>query len=393
MTTFAALMTGPGTGAIATIQLYGGTAESILTQIFRAVRTKPAEFRLGAILLGYLTDGLETIDQVTVGCEGSETFGIHCHGNPVIVEAVMRRLEGLGAEIITAEQLLFETLAASVGGSTIALEAKVALTRAKTIEGAKLIANQVEGGLSATMRRWQASTDSMSLHSICEEARQILRESQTARLIIEGCTIALIGPPNTGKSTLLNVLAGREKAIVTDVQGTTRDWVSAEIHIPPLAATIIDTAGLDPDLAAQEGAIAKAAQAKSEGILQQADLVLLVLDASRPATHIASRVLDRLKGKQVVVVLNKSDLPTRFDTSALPSNLRKVLYISAKQSTGIDELIASIPQALGVVDLDPHTPIAFTPRQIALLEHLSSARTLGQASGFMTALSRGSVSH
>ena len=145
---------------------------------------------------------------------------------------------------------------------SIGVEAKLALTTVKTMEGASLIANQVKAGLAEKVRQWRARLDSTPLEEIAAEAGQILKDSEPARLIISGCTIALVGPPNTGKSTLLNTLAGREKAIVSDIRGTTRDWVSAEIRIPPLAVTIIDTAGLDPALGAADG-IDQAAQPKA----------------------------------------------------------------------------------------------------------------------------------
>jgi predicted GTPase len=139
----------------------------------------------------------------------------------------------------------------------------------------------VKAGLAQRARQWLAGLDSLSLDEIAAQAKQILEDSDTARLILSGCTIALVGPPNTGKSTLLNTLAGREKAIVTEIAGTTRDWVSAEIRIPPLAATVLDTAGLDDALAAG-GRIDRAAQQKSLEALDRADLILLVLDASQP---------------------------------------------------------------------------------------------------------------
>ncbi|OHB67086.1 MAG: hypothetical protein A2Y76_15495, partial [Planctomycetes bacterium RBG_13_60_9] len=386
----------------ATIGLLGDSAETALTSVFRQGGDKLPELAPSRTLLGHIFDGQEPVDQVTVGCEAPNTFAIHCHGNPLIVERIMALLQRHGVTLLPAEHLLTKTLAAQPFLNAIAAEAKLALTTVKTVLGAEILAHQIESGLSATVRRWQQEIDRMPLSQVAAEAGQILQDSEPARLLISGSTIALIGPPNTGKSTLLNALAGREKAVVTNIPGTTRDWVSAEIHLPPLAATLIDTAGLDPSLAASD--IDKAAQRKSLEIIARADLVLLILDLSQPtsqssvyeevchrghrehrdnagssleARSIPFSVLSvamnshppgddstrRSEATKAMVVLNKADLPPRFDATSVPAHLGQPVPISAKQGTGIEELIQAIHQILGTTALDAKTPIAFTPRQ------------------------------
>jgi tRNA modification GTPase len=203
--------------------------------------------------------------------------------------------------------------------------------------------------------------------------------------MISGCTIALVGPPNTGKSTLLNILAGREKAVVSDIRGTTRDWVSAEIHIPPLAVTIIDTAGLDPAIPASAG-VDRAAQHKSMEIVGRADLVLLILDLSQPASQIVDGLIDKLANRRSVVVLNKSDLLPQFDPAGLPGHLGEVVRISAKQGSGIDELIDAIHRVCNVADFDPRTLVAFTDRQIRLLEALQHSDSKAKTGSILSKL-------
>jgi len=382
----AALMTGKGTGAISTIQIFGDGARPLLRKLFRPVGTRPAKFTMGEILLGTICDGSEVIDQVTLGCEGPDNFAIHCHGNPLIVEMIMELLRKHGANLVTAEQLLAKTLATQESSNTIAIEARLAQANTKTIEGAKIVANQVDSGLAETAQDWLDGIDRMSLDEIQAEAVRILHNSQPARLIMYGCTAVLTGPPNSGKSTLLNYLAGRQKAIVTDIKGTTRDWVEAECRIGALSVKLIDTAGLDPELSGLEPGIDKVARGKTTELLEQANLILLVLDGSRSAHDLDEELLDRVSRKRVITVLNKSDLPAQFDTGRLPKFLPDPIQISAKQGAGIKCLQETIRRTLHVSDLNFQQPLCFTDRQANLLKRLTTAKSNKQASSIITEL-------
>ncbi len=398
MAPIAALMTGRGAGAIATIQLVGDSGETVLREIFRQADDRPLEFTVGRVLLGNIVEGEQTIDQVTVGCEDGGAFAIHCHGNPLIVEKIMGLLQRQGVQPVRAEHLLGRVLMSREPSNSISVEAKLALTTVKTIEGAAIIANQVKTGLAGVARRWLDGLDSIGLDQIAADAKRILKDSETARLILSGCTIAVVGPPNTGKSTLLNALAGREKAIVTDIPGTTRDWVSAEIRIPPLSATIIDTAGFDP-APATAGSVDQAAQHKGIEALNRADLVLLMLDASQPADQLRTCEdighrghRDPRAGKRTVVVLNKTDLPPRLDISALPEYLRQAVHISAKQETGIEDLIHAVHQTCGVADLSLRAVVAFTERQRNLIDQLTEVKVRDETIHVVAELLHGPLS-
>ncbi len=393
MSTFAAVMTGKGTAAISTIQLFGDTAEAVIKKIFRPAGQKPVELRPTKILLGtIINQQSETIDQVTIGCEGHDNIAIHCHGNPLIVEMIMQQLQRNGVVLLTAEELLTKMLTAGKPESTITLEAKLAQLKAQTIEGARIIANQIENGLSKKATQWIQNTDAISLEEIISDAEQILRDSQVAKLIIEGCIAVLAGPPNTGKSTLLNCLAGRQKAIVSEIKGTTRDWVSARCQIGPLSIELIDTAGLDENRESISlGAVAKAAQEKTVEILDRADLILLVLDNSQPENLIDGRLVKKITDKKILTILNKSDLPARFDAGKLPLILGNIVYISAKFGTGIENLTKKILQICGVDGFDFHTTVCFTSRQENLLKQLRNSKSKKQAVSFITELLNGKV--
>jgi len=430
MSTFAAVMTGKGTGAIATVQLFGDSARhggacrsragTIIKQIFKSVKAKTPILKPGKILLGTIRDGDETIDQVTIGCEGPDNFAIHCHGNPLIVEMIMQLLVKNGAEPITSEQLLAKILSAQKNLNTVAIEAKLTQPRAKTLQGTKIIANQISAGLSKKIEQWQKNIDKLSPGEISAEAGEILKNTRTAKLVIFGCKVAIIGPPNTGKSTLLNYLAGRQKAIVTDIKGTTRDWVSAQCRIDPLFVEFIDTAGLaacppKPRRRRETPVddIEKESQQKSVEILQQADIVLLVLDNSQTIEQLDEHLIEKIgsTGFQpvktrpglsraesrgwpchpVLTVLNKSDLPPKFDAGKLPRSLSNTVQISAKYGNGIENLCEKIRQIYGVADFDLHTPVCFTDRQETLLKQLKDAKSTQQATSIISELLNGQV--
>jgi len=391
MNTFAAVMTGKGTGAISTVQIFGDSAEAVIKKVFNPAGLKPAEFKTGEIHLGSICDGAEVIDQVTIGCEGPDTFAINCHGNPLIVEIIMQLLQQHGANLVTARQLLTKTLSAQERNNKIAVEAILAQAKAMTLQGTKLIANQIDAGLTKKAGNWLENIDEISLDIIKAEAIEILQKSQAAKLIIYGCIVVLTGPPNSGKSTLLNCLAGRQKAIVTDIKGTTRDWVDAICQIDSLCLTLIDTAGLDEESAGSEGTVENAAQKKTAEILEQANIVLLVLDNSQPAEDLDIRLLDKIVDKQLITVLNKSDLPAKFDTSKLPQILSSPVQISAKEGTGIESLNEKIVKAVGAANFDLREPICFTHRQENLIKKLTGATSRQQAASIITELLNGQL--
>ena len=387
MSIFAAVTTGQGAGPIATIQIFGESAESVIRKIFKAADNKPATLKTGKILLGEIADGNEIIDQVTIGCEEPNSFAINCHGNPLIVEMIMKLLRQNGVKLLSAEQLLAKILA---GHNTIVIEAELTQPKVKTIEGAKIIANQINAGLNGIAKSWLENTNTMTLKEIADQVKTILQNSKTAKMIIYGCTIAIAGPPNTGKSTLLNCLCGRPKAIVADIKGTTRDWVSAQCRMGELSAELIDTAGLDETLAAgAENTVERQAQQKTIQILETADLVLLVLDNSQAAEQLDGKLLEKIAGKKILTVLNKSDLSAKFDTDKLPSSLRDAVQISAKFGNGIENLAKKIRQILGVADFDLKQAVCITDRQENLLKKLIRTKSKKQAAALITELLNG----
>ncbi|MHC4154805.1 MAG: GTPase [Planctomycetota bacterium] len=380
MSVFAAVTTGQGTGAISTIEVFGDGAVAVIERIFEPAGGQMPTFEPGKILLGTITDGAETIDQVVLGCAGAEDFAINCHGNPLIVEMIMELLDRQGAELISAEQLLAKRLTGQEELNTIAAEARLAQAKAMTLEGTKIILNQIEGGLNKRARWWLENIDHTGLGRIKAEAEEILSDSRTAKLIINGCTAVITGPPNSGKSTLLNYLCGRQKAIVTDVKGTTRDWVSARCQIGPLSVELIDTAGLDESLVeSPDSEVARAAQQRAVELLGKADLVLLVLDGSEPMSQLDGRICERLAAKKILTVVNKCDLPGSLECDKLAPITGEIVRISAKSGTGIENLVQKIPQTCGADDFASKSAVCVSKRQEILLGRLQKAPSRQEA--------------
>lgn len=386
-------MTAKGTGAIATVQLFGTGAEDILKKIFKPAGKKSQSFKQGLILLGTITDADKTIDQVIIGCEGPKNFAINCHGNPLIVSDIMQLLDKHGAKPITSQQLLCKILSAEKLTS-IEIEARLAQIKAKTLQGTKIIINQIDTdtGLKKTAENWLNNIETVSLDQIKSAAEQILIKSPTAKLIISGCKIIITGPPNTGKSTLLNYLAGRQKAIVTPAKGTTRDYVTAQCRIDPLYVELVDTAGLDEKLAAEyQNEVDKIAQQKALQLIDDADLLLLVLDRSLPIQQLDKKVLEKIAGKKILTILNKSDLPAKLNTDKLPKSLSNKVSISAKDGAGIENLRVKVHWLLAVDTFDLNQPICFTTRQKNFLTKLTKAKSKKLAVTIITELLNGKL--
>jgi tRNA modification GTPase len=369
METLAAVMTAKGVGAISSIRLAGPDAPQIIEKIFKPVGKKSLTLQKGKILVGDIFENSQNIDHVVVGCEDSDNFSINCHGNPLIVAEIMRLLQENGAKPAPPEEMLKQYFAESAKTNSIALETQLAQLKSVTLEGTKIILNQAGPGLARVLTNWLDDIDSIPLDEVRRQAGLILKNSQPARLIINGCKVVIAGPPNSGKSTLLNCLCGRQKSIVTDIPGTTRDWVGATCRIEGLLMELFDTAGLAEYLA-DENSVDKAAQEKTTELLHNADLVLLVLDGSSDTEQITEQMLSKIVHTKVLFLLNKSDLPAKFDERNLPESLSRVLRISAKFGNGIEQLIQKIRDTLGVNGFDLKIPVCFTNRQEELLKKL-----------------------
>ncbi len=370
MDTVCALTSSKGVGALATIEIIGACAADIVSEIFFAHTEKKPEFKVNNLYLGIIKDDGKSIDEVTVGVEAQDTIAIHCHGNPLIVRDIIQLIKNHGANTVTAEQAFIRKRKLKNNINTIELEVDINIPFSKTLEGAKILFNQKQKGLNKKIRQWLSEKENISINKIKEEIKVILLNSHISDLLIHGCKTVLIGPPNSGKSTLINNLAGKNKAIVSDIAGTTRDYITAECRICPLKLELFDTAGLDRILIEKKGNIEKLSQEISLEIISQADLILLILDASMPLPDFDTELAERVKNKKTITVLNKSDLGIVMETDSLPEFAKDFVKISALHDENLKELKKKILYSLNVIDYDLESIIAFTERQKKLLNKI-----------------------
>lgn len=379
------VLTGRQMAAIASVAVKGAAARRILAAIFRMGSTEVRSgsdsiryalshplasapgFCAGAILHGSIVDGQRIIDEVVVGCEGANEFVIHCHGNPLLVEQIVKLCRDLGAEPVDVQQYMQEKYRTD-SATMIEAEAKLAMQTCATLAGVKIVVNQLKTGLLPTVQGWLGAVEDLALGYLQGQCRQILENSQRAEYLLRPCKIVLVGPPNSGKSTLLNRLAGQDEVIVSDTAGTTRDWMQITCRIGPMLAEIYDTAGLDEALMAQHEVDAMAQQSTLE-LIRAADVILFVYDVTQPSQ--IERMQTSSGTIKTVIAANKCDLLPDVKREAIG---RQPIQLCAKTGEGSDLLVRAILEALAIAGFNPQAPVCFTDRQREIVGRLSEVQ-------------------
>ncbi len=366
--TIAAISTPHGAGGIGIIRISGSEAFTIAGSLFKG-RRPFKEMKSHTISHGWIIKpGTgEKVDEVLVSkmakpatytCE--DVVEINCHGGIVVLMDILALVTDAGAR--PAEPGEFTKRAFMNGRMDLSqAEAVIDLINAKTSEGSRAAAEQLEGKLSVKLGRIRKRLIGLIAHievtvdypeqdieeitgkQVYEEVRGIIPELEEAsesfnrgRILREGVKAAIIGKPNVGKSSLLNELAGKSRAIVTEIPGTTRDVIEEYVSIKGIPVNILDTAGIRET----DDPIERIGVERAEKALDSADLVIMVLDASRGIEEDDSAIIERISGRKVIYLINKMDLVDEDTAASMAEKLKngRVLNASVLMGQGIGAL-------------------------------------------------------
>ncbi len=393
MSTIAAISTGQAAGGIGIVRISGENALSVADRIFKTVSGIKLEKLSGykAAFGKVFFDG-KCVDEAVAlvfkapkSYTGEDVVEISCHGGLLVTKQVLRAALANGA--VPAEPGEFTKRAF--------LNGKMDLTRAESVmniisaksEQAKSAAlNTLDGALfkkiseislslkrtAAQMAAWvdypdeeidELSDDNLKkvLVSAEKELEDLIKRFDVGRIIIEGVETVIVGKPNVGKSTLMNLMSGYEKSIVTSVAGTTRDIVEETVTLGNNVLRLADTAGLHDT----EDTVEKIGVDRTKQKLDRAALVLAVFDSSTEIDTEDEEIIKMCNGKNAVAIINKTDLEEKIDTNIINNSFKYVVYLSAKSQSGVNELEKAIENLLGTADFDTSAATLMNERQLS----------------------------
>lgn len=346
-------LTPPGRGAIATLAVEGSDALAAVAAAFQprgrgrldlSCADRPVLGRFGS------APG----EDVVVRVRGPECVEIHCHGGRAAVESIVRRLVRSPGAVQTWQDWL-----ARLESDPIAAAARRALAEAPTERTAAILLDQYHGALRAALREIEERLASGDRAGAAERIESLRRRAEVGRHLTEPWSVVLAGPPNAGKSSLLNALAGYARALVHHAPGTTRDIVTVRTALDGWPVELCDTAGL------HEGAepVERLGIERAKTKLAAAELVVLVFDRSLPWRAADAALVERYPA--ALVVHNKSDL------TAHPSPRPAGLATSALRNTGVERLAAAVVARLVPEPPAPGDAVPFLPEHLAIFDGLS----------------------
>lgn len=412
MNTIAAIATAMSSSGIGIVRISGEESFQIIDKIFKAkgsgnkkLSTEPSH----TIHYGYIYDGDEMVDEVLVmimrgpkSFTAEDTIEIDCHGGVLVTKRILETVLKHGAR--PAEPGEFTKRAFLNGRVDLAqAEAVIDVINAKNQYALKSSVSQLEGSVSMRIKDMRekiiyhialiesalddpehislegyGDTLLETLSPLKDEIQSLIRSADNGRVLSEGIETVILGKPNAGKSSLLNVLVGEERAIVTDIAGTTRDTLREQIRLEELSLNIIDTAGIRET----EDLVEKIGVEKARSAAEGADLIIYVVDGSRDLDENDHEIIDFIQDKKALVLLNKTDLDPVVTKERLESlTNHPVILISAKERIGIKDLEEEITSMFyeGKLDFNDQVYITNVRHKNALAEALKSLSMVEQS--------------
>lgn len=366
--TIAAISSAAGNSGIGIIRVSGDEAIEVVDKIFRPANKnkKLANVESHTVHYGHIMDGDKTLDQVLVivmknphSYTGEDTVEIDCHGGMLILKKVLDLVLKNGAR--TAEPGEFTKRAFLNGRIDLSqAEAVMDLINSKNDFALNSSIEQLKGGVSDAIKDIRKDIiyhiayiesalddpEHISLEGYDEEITEMLNENinkisklvnsfDNGRIMKEGIKTVILGKPNAGKSSLLNLMLGEDRAIVTDIEGTTRDTLEENINFNGLSLKIIDTAGIRDT----EDLVERIGVNKAKEIAKEGDLIIYVVDGSRELDDNDREIIKLINDKQAIILVNKSDMDTVINIDELKKDSnRDVILFSAKNGEGMDQL-------------------------------------------------------
>ncbi len=407
--TIAAIATGMSSGGIGIVRISGDQAFDVIDRIFRdkdeqTKRLSQAPARRA--YYGYIFDGDEKVDEVLVltmrgphSYTAEDTVEISCHGGILVVKKILETVIRYGAR--TAEPGEFTKRAFLNGRIDLAqAEAVADVIQASNEYALKSSVGQLGGSVSRKIRGIrekilyeiafiESALDdpehislegygerlSGILDPVIREVEALLKSADNGRVMREGIRTVILGKPNVGKSSLMNLLLGQERAIVTEIAGTTRDTLEEHMSLSGISLHVIDTAGIrDTEDVVEKIGVERALKAAEEG-----DLIIYVADGSRPLDDSDRKIIEFIRTRKAIVLINKMDLPMEADKKELERlSGKRVIPVSAKEEQGIEELEQEIKTLFYSGNLTFNDQVYITNvRHKEALEHALSSNHWG----------------
>lgn len=391
MSTIAAISTAQGQGGIGVIRVSGEDSFTIVDKIFKSVSGKKImDIKGYTALFGHIYNNEEVLDEAVVlkyvapkSFTGENVVEISCHGGMYITKEVLNAVILSGASLAEPGEF---TKRAYLNGKMDLTEAEsvMDIISAKSKSAAKAALFVKDGALfkksqqvkqllldkAAHLSAWadypeedipEVTEDSImeAIEESISILEKLLSTYDMGQVVKEGIDTVIVGRPNAGKSTLMNLLVGREKSIVTNIAGTTRDVVEDTVLVGNVMLKLSDTAGIrDTD-----NEIEKIGVQKTFDKINGAGLVIALFDNNEELNSEDIDLINKIKDMPCIAVINKIDLEDKVDKKYITNNIKNVVYISAKQQDNIDELKNMIEKIAGTEDFDPSAGIVANERQ------------------------------